>query len=550
MTLLLPGCKNNKNKNKKGDVINNLVLQANVQAKRKNIYSDFTMKDALSFVDFDLVSSLTYENGFIKILDTQGEWNFISPIAEQPIASALSNTVTTETYKSKHAGGYLRITDSDKTTIKDALGNTLIENSEQEFVTISVTDATNPKQPDLCYAQIDIVKADSSKSTKYFVYDEKGQVKSVATIDSDINDDYGQGSTISGLSPTSLDDYGHKGYKRFKNSSRFIIFDNNNPANEIASFTDPNADAEFFAGDYFIYQNSIKLDDNNNNYDYINASGERYALETYKINYLTAKSEAIKVNYVISTTKPISPLFDEKSVYNYVYTDVRTISDKKMLSSTVETFIIDSAGALHDNVTGIDLGKFERIGKNFYNTDSKTIYDGNLNEISILSNMKPRLINNADVIICNVEGNYGAINSEGKVVIPFKYDQIVSDYLSNNRLLALADGKLVVLTFNVSDCTFNVDAKFDDYSEISYITNSDNLGCGVFSIRGKATEGHLYPDYLCLASSHLVTLQTVTDSQLQVQVITANAIDRTMLLSIEKTLSQPVVKSGLISITH
>ena len=39
MTLLLPGCKNNKNKNKKGDVINNLVLQANVQAKRKNIYS-------------------------------------------------------------------------------------------------------------------------------------------------------------------------------------------------------------------------------------------------------------------------------------------------------------------------------------------------------------------------------------------------------------------------------------------------------------------------------------------------------------------------------
>ena len=111
MTLLLPGCKNNKNKNKKGDVINNLVLQANVQAKRKNIYSDFTMKDALSFVDFNLVSSLTYENGFIKILDTQGEWNFISPIAEQPIASALSNTVTTETYKSKHAGGYLRITD-------------------------------------------------------------------------------------------------------------------------------------------------------------------------------------------------------------------------------------------------------------------------------------------------------------------------------------------------------------------------------------------------------------------------------------------------------
>ena len=545
-TLVFTGCKKT-NKNKKGDVVNDLVLKANVPALRKFIYSDFNMTN--KSINVENISKVSYNKGFIRVTDTSGKYHFYSIIKNSVLVSNVNPTATVALYASSNAGGYLRVTENGSTYVYDGLGNVLLDDYKVEFTSIEVNDVKNPKKPEVCYTEISIVKTDSTVVKKYYVYSSNGQATSVATIDSDVNDDYGQGSTIQGLSPTTLDDYGHPGYKRFKNSSRYIIFDNNNPANEIASFTDPVAQAEFFVGDYFIYQNSVKLDDNNNNYDYIDAAGQRYSLETYRINYLTAKSEAINVKYVISSSSDkIKPLFDEKSVYNYVYADVRTISDKKILSNTIETNIIDSSGALHDNITGIDLGEFERIGNNYFNKKSLTIYDGNLNEISILSNMNPQLIPNANLIICQVEGNYGAVNSEGKVVIPFKYDYISPDYISDNRLLAIDSGKVSILNFNATTCTYSLNKSFDDFNEVSYVKDDKaELGAGVFMINGPTTD----PRYISVFSSTPVDFRTSPTSVMEVKINTANAIDKSVVFSLE-TLADALVnyQSSDITITH
>ena len=536
LMLSLTGCKG-KNKNKKGDVVNDLVLKANTKEVNKFLYSDFNLQTtSLPVSNIGLVKQ---DKGFLVIVDSSAKTHFYSIIKGSVIATAtLTVGDNYNTTSSSLTGGYLVITKSGKTTVYDALGNILLENVEN-VSTITVGDDTL-FDPTTVLAKIQI-----NASTYYFKYDNNGIASRIVTIDGSPE----PGSSMQGIQYSPLDNFGHTGYKIYSSSSRYVIFDNNN--NEVASFTDPNADVEFFVGDYLIYQNSVKLDDNNNSYDYISTSGERYSLETYRINYLTAKKETLKTKFVLAPG--IKPFFNDKGVYTYAYGNLQTISDKKNLSSTVETYIVDASGALHDNVTGIDLGAFVRFGNNYYNTESKTIYDGYLNEISILGSMSPSYQENAELIICHTEGNnYGAVNHEGKVAIPFEYDMIFTDYISDSNFLAIKDGKLCKIGFNARECVNSVITEFSGYSTINYVQNShtDGRGAAIFEISGYATSTQTYPNYLSLSSNNPFNVQSNPSSDMEVKLVTSNAINRCMFATLEKVDSNYLYRSSPIAISH
>ncbi len=454
--IAVPGCKSDKNRNKKGDVVSAAVLKANTKAVIKNIFGDFDLSN--KELSYDNIDAFNYENGFLVIQTHDGNTHLYSVLKDKEILAIPSSTPFV-TYESNVAGGYVSYVDSEGVSIYDSLGNELVKDSKRIYNSLTITSGLNSNSVFYCDIKFDDISL-------YYLYNDEG----VATVHStEIGDDYGSGTTVKGLEYVLLDDFGHPGYQRIKNSSRYIIFDKK--GNEISSFTDPDADAEFFVGDYLIYQNSVKLDNNNNNYDFISANGERYSLETYRINYLTAKKEAIKVSYLLSTGEnDIHSFRNAKGIYTYSYANLKTISDKKILSNTLETYIIDSAGALHDNVTGINLGAFERLGDNYYNTDSKTIYDGNLNELSILTHMNPRKVDNADMIICSLEGKCGAVNQKGKVVLPFEYDLIYADYISNNKALVVDDGVLKVVSFDSNKMTHE-DVRTIDNGTVSYFSS-------------------------------------------------------------------------------
>ena len=456
--IALTGCQNNTNKNKKGDVVSAAVLKANTKEVRKDIYSNFEM----SIASFPIQGDYHFENGFLVVEDSTNI-KLYSVIVNRVLAT-ISATDTYHTYSSTVAGGYVSYVTSNGVTVLDALGNELVKDSKRTYSSLDVLSGLTENNIYYCDVKFD-------DTSLYYHYDDKG----VATVHSTyMGDDFGSGTSVQGIDYVLLDDFGHPGYIRIKNSSRYIVFDKK--GNEISSFTDPNADAEFFVGDYLIYQNSVKLDDNNNNYDFISATGERYSLETYRINYLNAKKEAIKVDYLLSTgLDDIHSFRNSKGIYTYAYANLRTISDKKILSSTLETFILDSAGTRHDNVTGINLGAFERLGKNYYNTDSKTIYDGNLNEISILTNMNPQKVDNAEMIVCSIDGRYGAINQQGKVVLPFEYDFIYTTYMSNNKALVIDDGVTKVVNFDSEKPRHNDVATFEN-GTFTY------FGCGIYKL--------------------------------------------------------------------
>lgn len=529
-TLLFTGC-SKKNANKKGDVVNDAVLKANTKEIKKSIYSDYEL--ANRSLPVENISKVIYDNGFLIITDTEGKYSYYSVIKDALICGPkVGNDY--QTYPSTVAGGYLRVTSEGVTNIYDALGNTLIANSEQPFTLIEITNNNPEIIYDGYYCE---VKIDTSRH--YFTYSSDGTATLVTTISSDGGSDFGPGSSVQGITYTSLKNYGHEGYKRYKNSGRYIIFDKNNQ--EVSSFSDPVGEAEFFVGDYLYYQNSTKLADTDSNYDYINQAGEKFSLETYKINYLTAKKETVNLKYVFGTgANDIKPFFSDKSVYSYVYANVRTISDKKVLNKSIETFIIDSNGALHDNVTGIDMGSFERFGKNYYNTESKTIYDGNLNELSILSEINPSKNDNSQLIIGQVDGNYGAVNSEGKVVIPFEYQMIYPSYLSNNSLLALYNGKLSQVSFDTTACTSRIAKTYEGY------TYKSHLGAGVFEL-DKSSKSY-YASLFTDAPSDLVVNPSAT---LTINTNRADVINKAVLSVLETEAGAlSSYRSGSINISR
>ena len=542
MSLCVVGCSKKNSGNKKGDVVNDVVLKANTTEIRKNIFSNYSLNNIdLSSYSID---SIFYSNGFIFASGTKNAapfYGIYSVLADSFVYQA-SYEFITQTYPSSIAGGFIRIVDNaGKTSIIDGIGNVLISETPQSYLVASVTSGYNPNGT--YYAD---VRFDNYR--QYFLYNSDGSAKLYASSQ---GDEYDPGSTIPGMNYVKLDEYGHPGYQRILNSSRYIIFDDK--GNEIASFSDPQADVEFFVGDYMIYQNSIKLDSNNDKYDYINEVGERFSLETYKINYLKAKKESIDVKYVLSVGEPVKPLFSEKKVYSYVYANLKTISNKKLLSSATETYIIDSSANLHDNVTGIDLGSFERFGNNYYNTSSKTIYDGNLNELSILTDMNPVKCDNGDIIVCEMEGKYGAINPNGKVVIPFVLSNVYTNYVSDNALLGVYDGVLSIVKFNSESCTYHIDKTFSGINTVSYLFDDGGTGVGggIYRFSGSATSGQSYPSFFSLAGESYEDLNLDNTAYLSSYVSVSHVINKCRFVVLEtKGNSLSSLRSSIINISR
>ena len=529
LLLALSGCKSKKNGNKKGDVINDLVLKANTKDDKKYIFSNFDLTSKSLPAENISVVNVLGAPGFLEIVDTSSTKHYFSIVKGEVICSTTSGVV--RTFPSSLTGGYISITEGGKTNVYDGLGNVLVKDNEQTIETLNAVDYVEPISGTAA-AHIII-----NQRHQYFVYDANGLASLTLTL---VNGDssYEQGSSLQGITYESLDNYGHQGYKKFKSSGRYVIFDSSN--NEVASFTDPTCDVEFFVGDYLIYQTSVKLDDNNNNYDYIDPSGDRYSLETYRINYLTAKKETINVKYLLGTNEnDIKPFFNDKGVYSYSYANLRTISDKKILSNTVETYILDGAGALHDNVTGISLGSFVRFGNNYYNTASKTIYDGYLNEISILDGLQPEFVTNAELIICQKDGNFGAVNHEGKIAIPFVYEKIYTNYLTDHYLLAMENGVLKKITFDARQCVVSQSRPLEGYNTVSYVNaetvglNGNNNGAAIYLISGTATSGQTYGNYLSLLSDTPVNIQSDPTSVMTTKISTAEAVNKSVFAKLE-----------------
>ena len=536
--LVLTGCKKKTEDNNKGNVVNDLLLKANTKEEKKYIYGGYNLRQ--NDIPLENINNIEYSNGFLVIttLDTRVSFYSVTINRLLEINLLVDDYVT---YSSNVTGGFLKVISEGVTKVYDALGNVLVETDDETSSVVRVISGVDEKDREYCDVVLSVGEVEKHQ---YFIYD--NDVATLLKVSEE--DEFGSGSSMQGIEFVPLDDYGHKGYTRYKNSGRYVVFDDNNI--EIASFTDPVADTEFFVGDYLIYQNSVRLDENNNDYDYIDTNGVRYSLETYRINYLTAKKDELDINYVFQGNDSVFSLRNENSIYQYSYADVKIISSKRILSNTIEKYVIDGDAVLHDNVTGIFISSFERFGNNYYDPISKTIYDGNLNEISILMNMSPTRITNADIIVCMRNGKYGAINTEGKVVFEFKYDKIYTTYISNNRLLAVYKGNLCIYSFDANKCQVEAIKTYEGYDSATYLRPfvASGIDGGVFYVTDKDNPNKNY--YFSFYNTILQDFLMANGENLIVRIDTARTINQSTLVVLQQIEGIYKLQTAYITITH
>ena len=529
VALMLPGCNQQPKTVEKEMVINDKVLKANTAEPKKSIFSSVSLKNTA--ISVENPASFYFSDGFLQVYDEESKVYFQSLLDSKVVFGPflLTKAVAFTTYPSSLAGGFIVYMDEGINHLCDAFGH--------EF-DLSDYDTTN------------IVQIIENDDDQVLVYNSDDKVLVYSYVDGlpvlKKTLESSADTKTENMAYDSLDSFGHQGYKRYKNNGRYIIFDENN--NSISSFTDPVADAKFFVGDYFIYQNSVKLDSNNNNYDYLDQSGNRYSLETYRLNYITEEVETINLNYVIGATPAnVNLLFDENNIYSYVYANLRKISEKKILSNTQETFVIDSTGKLYDNITGVNFSNIVRIGPNYYDYNSYTIYNGNLEEVAILANASPSYIPNGELLICEKEGRFGAVNYQGKEMIPFEYEKIYTSYISNNSLLALKSGAVHKISFDTKNATSKVDKTYEGYSSASHMISTKG-GVGVYKLTPATDE--LETIYLSLAGDEPFKIQRLEGSSLTTTSCIANAFDKAVFAAIEVLDEEFHCYSSLINISR
>ena len=513
--ILLAGCGKSVS-NKKGDIIKDAVMKANTAEEIKNIYELGELRTGT----YQLENGIKFNpsnGGFILSSDSEGKTSLYSILIEDNIIDDVGSTgYGCCAYSSTISGGYFYI-NTGVANVYDALGNHLLVDSDK--IITSITDGTTSDGSE--YADLQ----DIDGNHYFYVYED-----GVPTLKASLNEnDYESGSSYISGTFVNLTPYGHKGYKAYYSNKRIIVFDNNN--NEITSFAEPTADNKFFIGDFYIYQKSTLIDDYNNNYDYLDASGNRYILETYRLNYLTGDVKAIDVDYVL-TTATVNPFYNARKVYSYVSANLKKISEKKTLASDTTTCLIDENGTTHEDVTGIDLHSFVRFGHNYYNTQNQTIYDGDLNEISILTNLSPVKVDNAGLIVCKKDNLYGAINEEGKIVIPFKFKTIYTNYMSNDTLLAKNDANdYCVINFNARFATYALTKVLSDYKEY----DASYLGGDAY----KFTDSTSHPFILHLTNGEIKKETSISTSMYfsTIGVISASAADKAKYYILEADCS-------------
>ena len=290
-----------------------------------------------------------------------------------------------------------------------------------------------------------------------FVYDIEGQktTKIVAT-------DYDFLSTT-----TSLRDYGHPELKIIASNdatakgTRYVTY-NVEKKQYVSSFFVPDSDVFFRIGDYHYYQHHFELEERATDYDYYTA-GKKYDFETHRVDYTTGEDKVVDFKYVmlVQSKKDIR---DEDNLIKYVnLSNLRVIKDDKTLDPVSYSKVFDKDLSEVADITAVDFRNLKVFGKN-YIAPNGVIYNANLEEVAYV----PGYVNAAANKSCRIfqlNGAYGLVNYEGKIILTPRYTYIAE--LANGNYFA-NDGAQTYLFKVVGDPSAN---QLESVEEVTHFSD-------------------------------------------------------------------------------
>ena len=461
------------------DCVENERGQFNGKLIGKNLEQDDPVYGVQSYESYmikknQIVSTWYVPNGLLIYKDeyNSSQYVFYSLHFNKELITISSRTSYSVIVKDNF-GYFIKVdNDSERVNLYDFYGNNIYDD---------LYDVENIKvQCDEKIAYVTLELEDNSK--RFIKYLSNGTYQSINEEDVDLSEleenkeiEFNAGDLYVDLDKKDLSDFGLDGYYLSYNKGYGTVY---NEDNEIVStfyapLTNNQTDVlGCVVGKCIVMQESHILPDDAENYTCI-AGGIKCYIETYTIDILTGKKTFVEIDYIFVNS---SSLKNTKGKYVLGLANISRITSAKTLSNKVETVILNNKLEIIDEVNGVcsSIDDMVKVGDSYYNTKTKILYDEDLNVLAWLDAVSPILCAESEVFVVKNESKYGVINSEGKVVIPFKYD-FISASVYKNVTIGEKEGKFYLL--NTTDGT----ATHVECDSLTYITN------GVF-MKGKDEE--------------------------------------------------------------
>jgi len=515
--------------NKQGDVLKGDVLKANIgkadqyRFNSSSIELGFESKKIEGIANFSSATQLSGASGKINVLHvstSDGKTGLINLATQEwlvPLNEHIVNTfacnrqfsqfmyyATQETLEDPFVYHFIRLDNGEEFYSSDELPTRTILGvgaSAETRVFVYGGEAYFLERFSFATQSADYLYCATNLETGEFLY----AVNRYPFVEADEVGGYQQqllNETVA-YSCISLKEYGHPGYKLYRNGDHYYVI--NNKGKRISSFEEPLADATFLMmGDYFIMQKSQSLlPEETEKYSFIDENGGKHSLQTKAVNYLTGKVSDLSVKYVIDL--PDEQIVNKKEVVKYQRATLSLIKDDKTLDKTERSFLIDEKGVLHDDLTNVGriTTDFQTFGKYYFDSESGKVYDKNFKVQYLLSD-NSYIHNNyeyeKDAALIFANGLRGLINSENKVLIKPVYSSLYLETYDGTTIEARdADGKDYIL--NVKDgSVVNDFSEYDDYDAYDvpgyYVVRKDTVSqlyrasTGEFFLTPTPTEGY------------------------------------------------------------
>lgn len=435
---------------------------------------------SVSFAKERVISSNT-TYGLYEVTNEQGWVGFYSALHNDWLVSPhlIPDTYTKNVYNVERVNYLLEIHYKDLYYVYDGLGNLLgefehaVANTAQtvirnELVYLTLTDTYEPEQPKF-----------------YFEYSEKGVASEVSRIPEEANEEeeeyegllFGDLFTEGFL---DLEHYGLAGYKLVDNKNGFIsVFEKDVHKSSFYIGTSGVMYLGVFGKNVY-FQVMSQLPERSEVYSF-SVNNSKYHLETYQISVETGEKTLLEVSVVFDSVRPFH---DENKKIDYTLARYRKIEPETRTLGQYMQSIVDSEFIFHNDVSGVGFSTMTRISENRYIDNSGVLYDENLKPLTYVTNLANRVVNlKQHVIYGKVDGKYGLVDFDGKVIAEFKYDNIYVDCGEEGNYIALKGNDV----FRVNTLADGHGESFLGRSIVNYTNNFYRV-----TVEGETSNEYLY----------------------------------------------------------
>lgn len=415
------GCREKLGGFKTGNKINvdDIINVESVNNKEQNL--DVTGKiGEVTFSSDEIYSDIFAGSGLLVIKNEYGYIGFYSLIFNKYIIEPQYVPEWTDYIlrSDNYLKFFLEIKYEGSINIYDSIGNNVYSGDDSDYLNINLsTYYRNGK------LLLNVTNNNNEFDKNLYIYDNEYKISLYKDYNENQEDNtkYPLGDKYTDC--IELSDYGLKGYVG-KYRNLYTIFDEE--YNAKFSYELPENSKGYFIGNKLYYQVSYNLPDDTDEYD-IFCEGEKYSIKSYSINLETGKEVEEELYCIIEDTWPY--LDKDNNPYSIVL--LSEINEFRTLESE-KYYLFNKKGQIVSEINNIDLDSLVKIGENYYDKYTKILYDSELKEIAYLNSSSPVIIDN-QYFLTNIDGKYGILDSNAKVVVEHKYDliydNIVNDYI-------------------------------------------------------------------------------------------------------------------------